>query len=360
MNLPLPPTRQGSFPKPAPLARAEGCQRFTFLLLDGFMMMSLAGAIEALRLANHVAAREAYAWQLWSMDGETVVNSAGLPTPVNAAAEPPRRGDWLVVVGGSQHDVRQGFPKALLSLLRRAHAHGTRLIGLCTGGLALVELGIIPAIQCAVHWEYQQPLSERDGDFAARTSAFSLGAAPTAAGGVAAAELFLHLIAGRLGRSIAAGVADSLLLTAVRSADEVQRASPLAHAGARVPALRIALAAMSRGDDEILSVQDIAAEAGVSVRQLERLFHQHLQTSPLKHYSGLRPDRARRLLSMTDLSVSEIACATGFGNSSQLSRRFKARFGYSPHHHSLLRQAHSPQDRDNRPCPLTPQGERPC
>ena len=107
------------------------------------MMMSLAAAIETLRLANHVSARQAFGWQLWSMDGAAVSNSADLPTPVHAAVGTIPRGTNLVVVGGSQHDLRQGFPKPLLHFLRRAHAHGTQMVGLCTGGLALVEAGVI-------------------------------------------------------------------------------------------------------------------------------------------------------------------------------------------------------------------------
>ena len=360
MNLSLPKPRMTVRPRPVPSARAEGTQSFVFLLLDGFMMMSLAAAIETLRLANHVSARQAFGWQLWSMDGAAVSNSADLPTPVHAAVGTIPRGTNLVVVGGSQHDLRQGFPKPLLHFLRRAHAHGTQMVGLCTGGLALVEAGVILPKDCAVHWEYLQPLSERIGDHGAWQSAFTLGTAPTAAGGVAAAELFLHLISDRLGRHVAAGVADSLLLTSVRSVGEAQRASRLAHAGTRVPALSSAIGVMEGSEDELLAVQDIAGAAGVSVRQLERLFLQHFQTSPLKYYTGLRLDRARRLLSMTELSVSEIACATGFGTSSQLSRRFKARFGYSPHQHRLLRDTSTKEVRDNRPNPATQQGDYSC
>jgi len=74
----------------------------------------------------------------------------------------------------------------------------------------------------------------------------------------------------------------------------------------------------------------------------------------------LRLDRARQLLSMTELSVSEIACAAGFGTSSQLSRRFKHRFSYSPHQHRLLRDTSTTEVRDNRPNPATQQGDSSC
>lgn len=363
MNLATPRSMTKHRPCLAPLARDEGREDFAFLLLDGFMMMALASAIEALRLANHVLARQVYGWRLVSVDGQAVINSAGLPTPVHARAEPLSRGERLVVVGGSQHDLRSGFPKPLLTLLRRTHAHGTQMIGLCTGAVALVEAGLLPAAACAVHWEYSQPLSERGDDFASRPPAFTLGAIPTAAGGVAAADLFLHLISARLGSQVAAGVADSLLLTSIRDVGEAQTASALAHAGARTPALRQAIAAMEAAGEEVLPIQTIAAQAGVSVRQLERLFDQHFHTSPHRYYVELRMQRARRLLTMTDLSVSEIACATGFGTTSQLSRRFKDRFGHSPYQHRLMRDPRdfsTTEDRAyRRPTPIQ-HGDLPC
>lgn len=344
-------------------ARAGGREDYAFLLLDGFMMMALASAIETLRLTNHVASREAFAWRLLSMTGDPVVNSAGLPTSVQGSVGAVQRGERLVVVGGSQHDLRQGFAKSLISRLSRAHAHGVALIGLCTGALALVEAGVIPASSCAVHWEYQEPLSERSDAFAGPAAAFTLGSVPTAAGGVATAELFLHLVSARFGSRIAQGVADSLLLPMVRQVGELQMASSMAHAGARTPALRAAIAAMEGASEEILPIQDIAVVAGISVRQLERLFGQHLRTTPGRYYSEMRLQRARRLLMMTELSVAEIACATGFGTASQLSRKFRDRFGQSPHRYRLIRDTQAnttPEDRANRQPSTYQHGDMQC
>ena len=271
MTISLSRTRatSGSTPVPPPLSLES--ERFVFLLLDGFMLMSLASAVEALRLANHVSARNAYDWILWSVDGAPVSSSAGLPLPVHGAPVLLNRGDRLVVVGGSQHDLRKGFAKPLLSYLRRANAHGAQMIGLCTGALALSDAGVIDAGRCAVHWEYQQPLFERGDDIRTMSSAFTLGPVPTAAGGVAAAELILHLVFARLGRHVAARVADSLLLTSVRSEGEAQVASPLAHAGTRIRSVSAAVTAMEVETDDVLLIEEIAELAGVSVRQLERL-----------------------------------------------------------------------------------------
>jgi hypothetical protein len=121
MTISLSKTRatSGSTPVPPPLSSAS--ERFVFLLLDGFMLMSLASAVEALRLANHVSARNAYDWILWSVDGAPVSSSAGLPLPVHGAPVLLNRGDRLEVVGGSQHDLRKGFAKPLLSYSPHQH-----------------------------------------------------------------------------------------------------------------------------------------------------------------------------------------------------------------------------------------------
>ena len=82
--------------------------------------------------------------------------------------------------------------------------------------------------------------------------------------------------------------------------------------------------------DEPLAIADIAKKAGVTPRQLERLFQGALGVSPGKHYAHLRLERARQLLRQTDLSVVEIALASGFSSASALSRRYREAFGMPP------------------------------
>ncbi len=76
--------------------------------------------------------------------------------------------------------------------------------------------------------------------------------------------------------------------------------------------------------------EELARTAGVSLRQLERLFRLHLGRSLGEHYLGLRLDRARDLLRQTTLSVLEIALACGFASASHFSRAYRQRFGHAP------------------------------
>jgi AraC family transcriptional regulator, positive regulator of tynA and feaB len=79
---------------------------------------------------------------------------------------------------------------------------------------------------------------------------------------------------------------------------------------------------------------EAAAEAGISLRYLQKLFTQRGSTCSEFIYS-LRLNHAARLLQRraslgTSQPVSEIAYACGFRDYTHFARRFRQRFGYSP------------------------------
>jgi len=83
---------------------------------------------------------------------------------------------------------------------------------------------------------------------------------------------------------------------------------------------------------------EAAAEAGISLRYLQKLFTQRGSTCGEFIYS-LRLDHAARLLHRrkflgTGQPVSEIAYACGFRDYTNFARKFRRRFGYSPAAHA--------------------------
>jgi transcriptional regulator GlxA family with amidase domain len=82
--------------------------------------------------------------------------------------------------------------------------------------------------------------------------------------------------------------------------------------------------------EDPLSREVIAARAGVSVRQLERLFRTHLQATVAATYLRIRLDQASQLLRTTGLSVTDVAVASGFASGSHFARVFRRAFGHPP------------------------------
>jgi AraC family transcriptional regulator of adaptative response / DNA-3-methyladenine glycosylase II len=75
---------------------------------------------------------------------------------------------------------------------------------------------------------------------------------------------------------------------------------------------------------------DLARRLGVSARHLRRLFAEHVGTTPDRLARSNRAHFARRLLDDTDLTVTDIAWASGFGSLRQLHRACQEIFRASP------------------------------
>jgi transcriptional regulator GlxA family with amidase domain len=96
------------------------------------------------------------------------------------------------------------------------------------------------------------------------------------------------------------------------------------------PRLLRALEYMERRLREPASRTRLAEQAGVSVRQLERLFAEQLGSTIRAHYLRTRLERARLLLRQTALPVLAVAVETGFTSASHFSHAYRGAFGIAP------------------------------
>jgi AraC family transcriptional regulator, regulatory protein of adaptative response / DNA-3-methyladenine glycosylase II len=78
------------------------------------------------------------------------------------------------------------------------------------------------------------------------------------------------------------------------------------------------------------SEAELGARLGISSRHLRRLFGEHLGVTPDGLARSARTHFARRLLDDTDLSMSEVALAAGFGSLRQFNRACREIFHDSP------------------------------
>ena len=88
-----------------------------------------------------------------------------------------------------------------------------------------------------------------------------------------------------------------------------------------------------------LSLLEIAKYAGLSRRQIERLFRRNLGRSPARYYLEIRLDRARHLLIQSDAPIVEVAVACGFVSASHFSKCYRELYGRSPQQERQQRDA---------------------
>ncbi len=84
------------------------------------------------------------------------------------------------------------------------------------------------------------------------------------------------------------------------------------------------------GDVEASGEDAVAARLGLSARHLRRLFQDQIGVTPVQLARSSRAHFARRLLDDTDLSVTDIAFASGFGSLRQFNRTVRQIFRAAP------------------------------
>ena len=108
----------------------------------------------------------------------------------------------------------------------------------------------------------------------------------------------------------------------------------LAPGNARVDAVgRLAAAAASRIEDGALtdsSIEELAADMGVSDRHLRRAIRTEFGVSPIELAQTQRLLLAKRLLTDTDLSIIDVAFASGFSSLRRFNALFKERYRLNP------------------------------
>ncbi|MFI6603677.1 helix-turn-helix transcriptional regulator [Nonomuraea sp. NPDC050536] len=98
---------------------------------------------------------------------------------------------------------------------------------------------------------------------------------------------------------------------------------------------------------EGLTVDDLAATVRLSPPHFAELFRTEIGETPGRYRTRLRMERARLLLTETDLPITTIATDLGYSSSQHFATAFRRETGTTPsrHRHKVTgRTRHSPAD----------------
>lgn len=94
--------------------------------------------------------------------------------------------------------------------------------------------------------------------------------------------------------------------------------------------VRRALRLIQEGVLDDISVDELAARIGIGPRHLHRLFTKHVGASPIAVAQTRRLHFAKRLLDETDLPITQIALASGFGSLRRFNYTFQQTYNRAP------------------------------
>ncbi len=313
-----------------PCAPETAVKKIGFFVTPEFSPLGVLGAIEALRIANRLAGKPLYGWDIVSLEGEPVKSANGLTFMAGTSLPDATGFDLVFICAGF-------FPENFcdektLNCVRKLERHGTSIGAICTGTEILAKAGIIKDRKCTIHSDHLPGLREAYPKLEIVSGIYSIDRGLfTCAGGTSAIDLFVQLIAIDHGEKLAVAAAHELQHDRIRKPEDPQSKSKRMGLRLRAPKLARALDLMEQNIETPLTSNEIAGKIGITQRQLQRIFQKQLGRAPVQIYTKLRLDHSRSLLLQTELSIIEIAVASGFGSHGQFSKRYRAAFGYSPH-----------------------------
>jgi transcriptional regulator GlxA family with amidase domain len=304
--------------------------RVAMLGYDEVQGLDVVGPIDAFGAAN-VGQPGAYITTTVSLTGAPFVSESGLRIVADCAFHAAGPIDTLIVPGGKALRIPAVAEEIAAAVKSRA-ASCRRIVSVCTGIYGIAPSGLLDGRSATTHWRFA-------ADVAARFPALRLdcdkifikdGPLYTSAGITAAIDLALALIEEDYGPGLALMVARDLVVYLKRSGGQRQYSEPLqfqTRAGDRFADLAAWICAHLDND---LSVQKLAARAGLSERQFNRRFSETFGQSPGQQIEALRLDAARDFLTGSTGKIDSIAATVGFQSDDVFRRAFDRRFGLSP------------------------------
>ena len=308
----------------------SGSRRVAIVAYDGLSMFEFAAAVEVFG-PHDVPSLGPDNWY----DLLICAESASVRMDNGLTMNVPRRlasaaGAHTVVVPPCESP--DAVSDSVLTMIRRAHARGARIVSLCTGAFVLGRAGVLDGRRAATHWADCARFADAFPAVTVDPSVLYVdeGDILTSAGSAASIDLCLHIVRLDHGADVAGRLARSLVVQPHRDGGQAQFIETPMPAMAGSRSMTDIVVWMGEHLDEPVTVADLARRASMSPRSFARHFVSITGSTPHQWLLHHRIARAQQLLETTDLAVDVIAERAGLGNAANLRKRFGRQVGTNP------------------------------
>jgi transcriptional regulator GlxA family with amidase domain len=302
-------------------------------------LLDIACTTDVFDAANRLGGKPAYEIRLASVDGRPIRCGSGLTLAAHLRLDQVEGGlDTMVVAGGDGHEAAAA-DVLLLTHVRRLADTSRRVASVCTGATVLAAGGLLNGRRATTHWRYAALLARNYPAVTVDPVPLFIkhGNVYTSAGVTSALDLTLALVEEDHGPTLAREAARSLVTYLQRPGNQAQVSMYLAAPPPEHRVVRDLTAYIGEHLDADLTTITLAEHAGISARQLSRLFDAHIDTTPSRYVRSTRAVAAAQLLSTTELPLAAIARRCGFGSTETLRQAFLDHFDTPP---SAYRRVH--------------------
>lgn len=270
--------------------------------------------------------------QLASPDGLNIALTAGLELVCNTCITDIEDTDMIIIpaLWGNPKGVIKLYPD-MIDWLCRQHEKGTLICAVGTGSYFLAEAGLLDNKVATTHWYYFDQFAglypnthlQRDRFITRAGNLYCAGSVNSVR------DVMLYFIEEFFNANVAHQVSRHFTHEIKRSytSSFLKNAPQNFHDDESIIEIQEWMQSCYKQE---LSLENIAAMFGISVRTLNRNFKKASGRSPMQYLQQVRIDNAKELLKTTNLSISEVAFNVGYPDSSYFSALFKKMISLSP------------------------------
>jgi transcriptional regulator GlxA family with amidase domain len=303
--------------------------RVGLIVPHGFQLLSLAPLtafeMTGFGLAKPPPAHSHYDLRLLSEHGGPVRSSCGLTVETEAFGDPAFD---TIIVGPITAFEMAPSSASLIAFVQKAARASRRTASFCNGAFVLAEAGLLDGRRATTHWIQAASFRARFPNIRMEEDRIYINDGPiwTSAGMTAGIDLVLAMIDRDLGPEVAKVVAKLMVIGQRRMGGQNQH-SALLDMTPKSDRMELVLTHIRRNLRNPLSVEELAAVAGLSARQFSRAFLAETGQSPAKAVERLRLEAARFMVEEGRHSVKVVAQQTGFADRERMRRAFLRTFG---------------------------------
>ena len=311
-------------------------KRIVIVIYPGITLLDATGPAQVFSSANNAAGaggRRLYDLVLASPRGGAIFSDTGIELGTVSLAEASSQTiDTLIIAGGDGVFELVG-QDAVIDWIAARHGDSRRVASTCMGAFLTAQAGLLEGHSVTTHWRHVDELQRRFPGTRVNCAPLFVreGKMWSSAGVTAGIDMALAMVADDHGHEIAMQVAQALVVFLKRPGGQSQFSNVLDaqknDADGTFSDLHAWIAA-NLGDD--LSVEQLAARAGMSPRSFARHYKRRTGLTPARAVERLRVDAAKRLLERGTGSLAAVAVETGLADEQRLRRAFQRHAGVSP------------------------------
>ncbi|MEU9143738.1 helix-turn-helix domain-containing protein [Streptomyces sp. NPDC048349] len=313
-------------------------RRVVIVAFPGAELLDVTGPAEVFSVATRVTGPDGagYRVQMATADGGELVTSGGMRLMSDLTLEEvDGRVDTLLVAGAITQDgqrVEAVVDRTVSDWLRRGEPRPRRIGSICAGAHLLADAGLLEGLRATTHWltAAQLAADHPEVDVDPDPIFIRSGRVWTCAGVTSGMDMALAMVAEDHGQAVALATARMMVMYMKRSGGQSQFSVPLSVQAPPDDPVEAVCRWIAEHPREDLSTEALAARMHLSARHFSRLFGRRTGSTPASYVETARLEAARRLLEESDLSLPEIAAASGLGSVKTLHRSFQRQLGTTP------------------------------